>query len=340
MRYPDFLQENETIGFVSPSFGCSIEPYKSAFENAKSKFIDRGYKVDVGPNCYKNDGIGISSSPKKCGEEFMDYYIDKDNNCLISCGGGELMCEILDFIDFDKIKSSKPKWFMGYSDNTNLTFLLTTLCDVASIYGPCAATFGMEPWHPSLYDAMGIITGKITKVSNYEKWEKESLKNSENPLEPYNTTENFKLKKIPDANLDFSGRLLGGCVDCLVNILGTKYDKVEEFVHRYKKDGIVWFLESCELNVMDIRRAMWQMENAGWFKYSKGFIIGRPYQYGQELMGLDTYEAVIGIIGKYNVPIIMDADIGHLAPMMPLVSGSIAEIKSVRNAIEINMKYE
>ena len=85
---------------------------------------------------------------------------------------------------------------------------------------------------------------------------------------------------------------------------------------------------------------MWQMENAGWFKYTKGFIIGRPYHYGQELMGLDTYEAVTGIIGKYNVPTIMDADIGHLAPMMPLVNGSMAEIKSVSNTIEIKMKYE
>ena len=53
------------------------------------------------------------------------------------------MCETLDYVDFEKIMQAKPKWYMGFSDNTNFTFLLTTICDVASIYAPCAASFGL-----------------------------------------------------------------------------------------------------------------------------------------------------------------------------------------------------
>ena len=34
MRYPEFLQDNGTIGFVAPSFGCATEPYYTAFQNA------------------------------------------------------------------------------------------------------------------------------------------------------------------------------------------------------------------------------------------------------------------------------------------------------------------
>ena len=64
------------------------------------------------------------------------------------------MCEILPYIDFEKIRNSEPKWFLGYSDNTNLIFLLATLCDTAAIYGPCAAAFGMEPSHPLMSHAM------------------------------------------------------------------------------------------------------------------------------------------------------------------------------------------
>ena len=33
------------------------------------------------------------------------------------------------------------------------------------------------------------------------------------------------LKKYPDQDADFSGRLLGGCLDCLVNLKGTEFDK-------------------------------------------------------------------------------------------------------------------
>ena len=34
MRFPDFLKPNGTIGFAAPSFGCAIEPYRSAFDHA------------------------------------------------------------------------------------------------------------------------------------------------------------------------------------------------------------------------------------------------------------------------------------------------------------------
>ena len=299
-----------------------------------------GYKTNVGPNAYKCDGIGISTNPADCGSEFMDYYSSKDNDILISCGGGELMCETIDNIDFEKIKEADPKWFMGYSDNTNLTFLLATLCDVAAIYGPCAATFGMEPWHDALGDAFGILQGNVSTVSNYDKWERESIKDDTNPLVPYNVTEDNVMKAFPEKSFTMQGRLLGGCLDCLSNLAGTKYDKVAEFNEKYKEDGVIWFIESCDLSVMDMRRVMWKLDRAGWFKYAKGFIIGRPYRYGEEFMGLDQYSAVLGVIEKYNVPIIMDADIGHLPPMMPLVTGSLATVAYENNNLRINMEYK
>ena len=73
-------------------------------------------------------------------------------------------------------------------------------------------------------------------------------------------------------------------MDCLVNLLGTQFDYVNQFNEKYKEDGIIWFLECCDLNVMGIRRAMWQMKNAGWFQHVKGFLIGRPCCIGEEMM--------------------------------------------------------
>ena len=45
-------------------------------------------------------------------------------------------------------------------------------------------------------------------------------------------------------------------MDCLINLLGTSFDHVREFNERYSDDGIIWFLEACDLNVMGMRRAM------------------------------------------------------------------------------------
>ena len=57
-------------------------------------------------------------------------------------------------------------------------------------------------------------------------------------------------------------------------------------------------------------------------------------------MGLNEYEAVLPIIEKYHVPVIFDVDIGHLAPMMPLVVGSLAQVVVQGNEIEIIMEYK
>lgn len=375
MRYPKFLKENGTIGFVAPSFGCSTEPYRTCFAAAQKKFKTLGHMLHLGPNCYEDKGIGISNTREACGTELTEYYCSEENDVLISCGGGELMCEILDYVDFDAIRTARPKWYMGYSDNTNMTFLLATICDTASVYGPCVSSFGMEPWHPAIQDAYDLLCGKKLVISGYPMWEKESLKGAENPLVSYNLTEEkilrcylpLKEQEMMNAAMTkaegekaeqgrskaaeqekgiaeaadkcsraaMEGRLLGGCVDCLVNLIGTPYDKVRDFQERYKQDGIIWFLESCDLNVMSIRRAFWQMEQAGWFQYTKGFLIGRPLHYQEDMMGLDQYAAVYEIVKKYNVPVIMDVDLGHLPPMMPLICGARAEVTVEGNAITV-----
>ena len=340
MRYPKFLQKDGTIGFVAPSFGCNIEPYRSSFQNALDRFKELGYGLDLGPNCFEGKGIGISNTPKECAKELMEYYASEKNNVLMSCGGGELMCEVLSYMDFEALSKEEPKWYMGYSDNTNFTFLSTTLMDTAAIYGPCAPAFGMEPWHESLSDAWKLLCGEKDTVIGYDLWEKEGGKDEEHPLLPYNVTEPTIIRRFPDEDVSFSGRLIGGCMDCLVNLTGTRFDKVKEFTEKYKEDGFIWFSESCELNVMSIRRAIWQMKEAGWFSHVKGFLIGRPLCFGEEMFGCDQYQAVTDLLGEYQVPIIMDTDIGHLAPMMPIVSGSTADVKVEGNHIEITYTYK
>ncbi len=108
-------------------------------------------------------------------------YISEENDGLISCGGGELMCEILPYLDFESIKMQKPKWYLGYSDNTNFTFLHTILNDVATIYGSNVGAFGIQPWHKSVQDLYQVLYGvgietndciKTFQVEGYERWEK------------------------------------------------------------------------------------------------------------------------------------------------------------------------
>ena len=81
------------------------------------------------------------------------------------------------------------------------------------------------------------------------------------------------------------------------------------------------------------------MKEAGWFEHVKAFLIGRPLCFGTEMFGIDQYRAVTDVLSEYHVPIIMDIDIGHLSPMMPIICGSTANVIVKDNTISIQYTF-
>lgn len=346
MKFPEPLKPGDTIAIAAPSFGATTEPYTFRFDEAVKQFKALGYNVVIGECCHKSDGLGISTKPEVAAKELVDFYLDPKIDAVLSCGGGELMCETVTHIDFEKLRSAKPKWFMGYSDNTNFIFPLVTVSGIPAIYGPNAPGFG-KPWEQSEKDAWEILEGKKYTVFGYPSFQNPEVE-SEDPLSPYIYTDekvltnfvsskNGLVKAGDDTKIEFEGTLLGGCLDCLTFLSGTKLDGVEQFNKNNKK--VIWVLESCDQNPMDIRRSLWHLREGGWFKNAAGFIFGRPLaSFRQSLMGVDEYNAVTDILGSLNVPVIMDADVGHIDPSMPLIMGSHAKVSVQGNDIKVQME--
>ena len=327
MRYPELLKKGATIGLVAPSFGVSGTPYEERFEYTLKLFQDMGYNV-VTAKHLRGIRHAKSTSGKIRAREFMQMYLDENVDFIISVAGGELMLEMLPYVNFKKLKKARPKFFMGLSDNTCLTFTLNTLCDVASIYGPCFGGFGMEPWDPSLKDAMDIITGKKNTLESYPKYDvyDEEVKLNAQPLDGYNLQRDVVYKTLDGRNTKFSGRLVGGCLDLLTNICGTQFDHVKEFVEKYKDDGIIWYLESCDLTVLDQYRGLWQLKNAGWFENCKGIMYGRP-QRPEPIFDVTVKELLNNNFKELGIPVIYDMDFGHVAPIWTIMSGSLATVE-------------
>lgn len=147
---------------------------------------------------------------------------------------------------------------------------------------------------------------------------------------------NYK-QDIPD-NIKMEGRLLGGCIDCLHYLIGTPYDKVSEFIEKYKEDGIIWFLEACDFEPPMLRLAILHMKRAGWFKNAKGFIFGRSLRMDASFLGIDMYNAITGALDDLGLPIIMDADFRHLKPQLPIICGSYAKIEG-HNKGNVKIEY-
>ncbi len=244
---------------------------------------------------------------------------------------GDFLCEMLDCLDFEELRQQDPKWIQGYSDCTNLTYIFTLNLDIATIYGPTYKTFGMKDWHISLDNSIKLMEGEEPVQNSYEKYQEfKGFKDDGggDPYSGYELTKKVEWKNLKgEKEIRFSGRAIGGCFDVVKNLIGTKYDKVKEFTEKYKEDGIVWFLEVFESSTPGIFCNLWQMKNAGYFNNCKGIIFGRPLMIRTDYE--ISYEQTIkDALGDLNIPIILDADIGHVPPQLPIVTGSVIEVQS------------
>jgi len=324
MIYPKFLEKGQTIGIPAPSSGL-VEDKILKYNQALKSVHKLGYKTVESENRFCDD-FHVSATSSVRAEEFLRMWKNENINAIISLGGGEFMVEILPFLKAEEFKKSTPKFFQGFSDNTVLVYYLTTSLDIATIYGYNFLNFGMKKWHGSLNDNFSLLTGQNFSFKSMEKYQTKRYKNPKKILSGFNLTKNVKWTNVAgNKKVSFTGRMIGGCLDILVTILGTKFDKTKEFIEKYASDGIIWYLETCDLTVPETIRALWQLKNADWFKYVKGFVFGRPL-ISKTFCDLTNRKAVVSQLSDLNVPIIMNADIGHLPPTMPVLNGAIATV--------------
>ncbi len=330
LKQPSPLQPGDEIAFVAPSFGVASEPYATRFAASLKNLSKEGFRAHVYPNVYKDEGVAGSASPALRGEEINEAF-SSEAKAIFSVGGGETMVEILPYVDFASIKKGKPKFFMGYSDNTNLTFTLNTLCDMVSIYGPHGPSFYARPFRCSEKDALRLLKGE----THFEGYPKYSITHSDptHPLYRYRLTQEKIITPIGYEG-PMRGTLLGGCLDCLLSLCGTRFDKVKEF-NRAHPEGIIWFLEACDLNAISIRRGLFQLKEAGWFSNAKGFLIGRPL-HREEVFRTSPLSSFFDLLGELGLPILYNVDLGHIPPALPLLSGAYCEASLIEGNLVID----
>lgn len=328
---PNYINDNPKIYLVAPSFGTTTTPYKERMNKALKNFKKINAQVTIGPNVFKDVLPNASNTKQKRALEIIDA-LKSDADVIWSVGGGEIMCEILEYIDFNELKNIKPKWFIGYSDNTNLILPLATYLNMEAIYGPHAPDLYRYPFDYEVKDTLRMLKGE-KEFKGYKSFQ---LAKTDDVFPKYRLNKRKQLT-IYNYKKPFEGILLGGCLDCLINLCGTKFDNVAKYT-KEKNEKFIFFLEACELNPMQVSRALFQLKNANWFNNVAGFIIGRSMFYGMEQFGISHVDAYIDGLKEYNVPIILDCDFGHIGPTIPIRSNAYAKVTTKDNNIIIEYK--
>jgi len=334
MNIPDFIKKGDIIGVTAPSAGFTEQVDLIKLESAKFNLSEKDYEVIETDNVRKCEK-GRSSTGKKRAEEFLSLIGNDSVKYILSTSGGDFLMEMLEYLDYDLIKAN-PKWIQGYSDNTGLIYPITTICDMATVYSGNIGDYGMSLWHDAVKNNLKLIEGKNIEQKEFELFENEYVKKVTG-YEGYNLTDKVKYEFVSENKAEnFTGRLLGGCLDVLIMLCGTKYDKTAEFVRKYKEDGIIWYLESFDLSSARLQCALWQLKEAGWFEGAKGFLFGRPCFFKEEYE-TDFNEAVKTALDSLNLPIITGCDIGHRPPRLTMINGLTAEISF--DGAHFKMKY-
>ena len=335
MKYPEFLKKGDKIVLTALSCGVSKKDIerKERYLKAISNLENEGFQVEMQEHCLKQR-MYKSASAKVRGHKFNEAYLDENSSMVLNVSGGDFQYETLPYINYKKIKESPARWVQGYSDTTHITFLLTTLCDTASVYSNGLGEFATHELTESARNNLDLLTGENLIQHNFEYYGEEKNKVDIFSLPKY--TKEVEWKTLNgEKEIEISGRLIGGCQDVINGIVGTRFDKVKKFLHKYKDDGFVWFLETFSMDTSRFMMSLNQLKEAGYFKYCKGIVFGRPLFYNAEWINISYEKAIKKVLGKLNVPIIYDADIGHVKPMITLVTGSITTFKYKEGKCEI-----
>jgi muramoyltetrapeptide carboxypeptidase len=328
IRYPNPLRQGSRVFLTAPSSGVERSMWPRldlVVDNLKS----RGLIIEEG-KCLRREHKNASAPAKERAHELMSAFARYDVDAVLPPWGGSLAIEILDFLDWERLRDTKPKWFAGFSDLSTLMVPLRLLAGWASAHGPNMMELvpqETEPLAEKLFEVLFAPPGATIEQRASSRWQKKSKRWQEHPSATYELAEPTRWWTLDGrSRVEAEGRLIGGCLDTLLHLAGTPYGDIPTLYGA--SDGCIMFLENSGLSPDIVSRALHQLRYAGWFRGIDALLLGRSSGPGPETESdLNFVEAVRQAVGSLECPVLMDVDVGHRAPQMTLVQGAVARLR-------------
>nr|WP_124069936.1 S66 peptidase family protein [Filibacter tadaridae] len=337
IRYPKPLQQGGTVGVTALSSGVKSELHH-LLRKAAHQFEQRGYAVKLGETAWTSEKLTSAPGELRI-SEFMAMMGDEDIQVIIPPWGGELLLEILPAIDFGKLD---PKWLIGYSDTSTLLLPLTLLTGIATAHGTNFVDLRSDKWDEVTSKFMEMLTASVGDTviqQSSEKFQSEWQHTVSSEPYVFNLDTDTSWKTVDDMPVRFEGRILSGCIDTIRHLIGTPFGNVQAFRDNFiPNEKIVWVIENCEMNAPDFYRSILQLYNAGWFTHTSGIIFGRTAA-GIAVDGFTDIDAMERLAELTGVPIVYDADIGHMPPQMTFVNGAFVEVEVASGKAVVTTKF-
>ncbi|MFB0617378.1 S66 peptidase family protein [Streptomyces sp. AGS-58] len=319
VRYPRPLRPGDRIGVTSPSSGVA-EAMRGRLDVAVRDLEARGYEVVVG-RCM--DGSGHVSAPAaERAAELTALLTDPAVRAVIPPWGGETAIDLLPLLDFGRIAEAEPTWMAGWSDISTLITPLTLLTGVATVHGnnlmdtPYRTPSGLLSWLDIVTAPRGTAL-RQTPPGRHRSGGFDDFRADPEVRDLTLDAEGGWTRLDGTGDVDAGGRLIGGCVETLVNLAGTRYLDTSALAG---DEGLLVYVEVADADAFTACRHLHGMRLAGFFDHAAAVLVGRTR--APDARTLTQHEAVLDALGPLGVPIVADVECGHVAPYLPLVNGA------------------
>ncbi|MGH4121572.1 MAG: S66 family peptidase [Clostridium sp.] len=336
------LVKGDKVAVISMSSGMLGEDFaKHELDLGLKRIKEFGLVPVVMPNALRGMEY-LKNHPEARAQDLKDAFYDTSIKGIICAIGGDdtyrTLPYLLDDNDFIKAVHNNPKLFTGFSDTT-INHLMFYKLGLGTFYGPtfvCDLAVLDKEMLPYTKEAFSkyFESHKEDCIESSSVWYEERTDFS---MDAVGTSSVKHLEErgyeVLQGKGKFNGRLLGGCLESLHDILTTtRYDDEKAICEKYglfptldEWKNKILFIETCEEKPKPevFEKELIALKDTGIFDVINGIIVGKPQdeQYYEEYK-----EIYYKIIENKDLPIMYNVNFGHAQPRCIIPYGIEAEV--------------
>lgn len=350
MKYAKKLRKGDKVAIVSLSSGMLGEAFCSHnIEIGVKRLREYGLEPSFMPNSLK--GIEyLKANPKARAKDLKDAFMDDSIAGIICAIGGDDTYRLLPYLledeEFIDAVHKSPKLFTGFSDTT-INHLMFYKLGLSTYYGPnficdlAEISDEMLPYSKKAFESY-IEGNEYREITSSEIWYQERTDFSKEAVGTerisHREEHGFELLQGKEC---FEGRLLGGCLESLYDILTTtRYENEKAVCEKYGlfPDIAEWkekilFIETCEEKPVpeQFEKEVAMIKKKGVFDVVSGVLVGKP----QDEEYYEEYKDIlVKVVNDPDLPIVYNVNFGHATPRCTLQYGAVARVDMKRKIIK------
>ena len=284
--FPKPLKKGDTIAILSPAGSVNPEHVECAIPVLK----EQGWDVIVMPHTLGNYG-NYSGTISERYSDLKDAFLNPSVRAILCSRGGYGVVHLMDSLNQLPLNDD-PKWVIGYSDISALHALMSTK-GIASIHASMTSHIRKG--------AEDIDNQMLFKILKGEA--------------PAYTFDGHQYDRLGQC----SGKIIGGNVAVIAELINTPYDIIE--------DDTILFIEDIAEPIYKIERIMYQLRLSGVLPRLRGLIVGQFTEYKPDNSYADMETMIYDMVSPYEYPVAFNVPIGHVEHNIPIIESAKATLK-------------